>query len=77
MQIHHDAGVEQPRQNLQGLELEAVTRQPHGDQGVVVGPYRTVVVGHGIETRFVYWGWSESPSRERVNIQLPLIEIIS
>src|SRR5262245_22394101 len=47
-QIHIGRGFEQASEHLVNGALVSVSRKPQGDQGVVVRPNRTIVIGHRI-----------------------------
>ena len=50
-QIHVGGGLEQRAEHLRGRPLQAVAREAHGDQAVVVRPDRAVVIGHRVVAR--------------------------
>jgi len=64
VQIQDNAGIEQAGEDLYGLVLEAIARQAHGDQGVVVRPDRPVVIGHGIVPRCIVGECAYPPTAE-------------
>jgi hypothetical protein len=62
MKVQKNAGVEQPRENLHRCFLMSVSGEPAGDDGVIVRPDGTVVVGHGVVADLTRAERTDAPS---------------
>ncbi len=62
MQVDHAAQIEQAEENLAGIVLESVFRHAAGNQGIVVRPDRTVMVGKWVISDFGRSHGADSPS---------------
>src|SRR6266853_57014 len=66
MEIHIDACVEQPGQDARSQVLDTVFRETAGDQGVIVGPHRTIVIRNRVVSSLLRADGPHSPAREEI-----------
>src|SRR5262249_50280512 len=65
VEVEIQAGLEQPRPNLQGLLHQAVAGQALRNQGVVVRPDRASMVAHWVVAAFRGGNRAHAPAREQ------------
>src|ERR1700722_450445 len=70
-QVHVGCSVKQRLEQKIDRMLEAVTREPKGDQRIVVRPDRSVMIGHWIVTRFTVGHSADAPAGEEVGLHQP------
>src|SRR6185437_4629164 len=68
-QIHVGRCIEQTLEQGLDLALQAIPREPQGDQRIVVRPDRAVVVGHRIVAGFALGDGANAPAREETRSQ--------
>src|SRR6266704_3891034 len=65
MEIEEESGVEQTCEDYRGRLFQPVSGESRSNQGVIVRPDRSVVIGHGVVARFAARHRADSPSGER------------
>src|SRR6185437_7744749 len=68
-QVHGGADVEQGQQNLTRHLPESITRHAAGNQGIVMGPDRTVVIGERIVASLSVGDSPDSPAVKKIRLQ--------
>lgn len=65
VQVEEKACVEQSRENLNHFVLKSVSGKPCSDDGIIMRPDRSVVIGHWVVARFASSYSTHSPPGER------------
>src|SRR6266540_565171 len=65
MQIEEKTGIEQTCENRCGRLLQSVSGESRSNQGVIVRPDRSIVIGHGIVARLAASDCAKPPTGER------------
>src|SRR6266487_1442240 len=65
MQIKEKTGIEQTCEDHRCGLLQSVSGESRGDQGVIVRPDRSIVIGHGIVSRLAASHRTNAPTGER------------
>src|SRR6266487_949479 len=65
MQIKEKTGIEQTCEDHRCGLLQSVSGESRGDQGVIVRPDRSIVIGHGIVARLAASHRTDAPTGER------------